>query len=163
MPALFEIWWPDISRWPVWASEKKKYWPGGLKSAPGQRASAYVEGCPHRQPVVSYSACFVCTLTFFALILSIIRNNAMNENGEMFADLCSFNRLIIGGSVFPHRRIHKATWVSPDHQTESDRPYLYKSEIQEIDARCKSTQRGRCSLRSPPSADKTEVETEEQS
>ena len=39
----------------------------------------------------------------------------MNEHGEMFADLCSFNRLIIGGSVFPHRRIHKATWVSPDH------------------------------------------------
>ena len=37
----------------------------------------------------------------------------MNENGEMFADLCSFDRLIIGGSVFPHRRIHKATWVSP--------------------------------------------------
>ena len=83
----------------------------------------------------------------------------MNENGEMFTDLCSFNRLIIGGSVFPHRRIHKATWVSP----ESDRPLLHKSEIQEIDARCKSTQRGRCSLRSPPSADKTEVETEEQS
>ena len=43
----------------------------------------------------------------------------MNENGEMFADLCSFNRLIIGGSVFPHRRIHKATWVSPDHRTEN--------------------------------------------
>ena len=46
---------------------------------------------------------------------------------------------------------------------EQDRPYLYKSEIQEIDAKCKSTQRGRYSLRSPPSADKTEVETEEQS
>ena len=87
----------------------------------------------------------------------------MNENGEMFAGLCSFNRLMIGGSVFPHRRIHKATWVSPDHQTENHQPYLHKSEIQEIDARCKSTQRGRCSLRSPSSADKTEVETEEHS
>ena len=43
----------------------------------------------------------------------------MRENGEMFADLCSFNILIIGGSVFPHRRIHKATWVSPDHRTEN--------------------------------------------
>ena len=46
---------------------------------------------------------------------------------------------------------------------ESDRPYLHKSEIHEIDARRKSTQRGRCSLRSPHSTDKTEVETEEQS
>ena len=43
----------------------------------------------------------------------------MNENGEMFADLCSFNILIIGGSVFPHRRIQNATWVSPDHRTEN--------------------------------------------
>ena len=27
--------------------------------------------------------------------------------------------MIIGGSLFPHRRIHKATWVSPDHRTEN--------------------------------------------
>ena len=43
----------------------------------------------------------------------------MNENGEMLADFCAFNNMIIGGSVFPHRRIHKATWVSPDHRTEN--------------------------------------------
>ena len=33
----------------------------------------------------------------------------MNENGERFADLCALNQLVIGGSIFPHRRIHKAT------------------------------------------------------
>ena len=33
----------------------------------------------------------------------------MSENGEMLADVCAFNNMIIGGSVFPHRRIHKAT------------------------------------------------------
>ena len=43
----------------------------------------------------------------------------MNENGEMLADFCAFNNMIIGGSVFPHRRIHKTTWVSPDHRTEN--------------------------------------------
>ena len=43
----------------------------------------------------------------------------MNENGEMLADFCAFNNMIIGGSVFPHRRIHKATWVSPDHRAEN--------------------------------------------
>ena len=52
----------------------------------------------------------------------------MNENGEMFADLCSFNRLIIGGSVFPHRRIHKATWVSPDHRTENQIDHICISQ-----------------------------------
>nr|KAG5692954.1 hypothetical protein BaRGS_031532 [Batillaria attramentaria] len=43
----------------------------------------------------------------------------MNENGERFADFCALNRLVIGGSIFPHKRIHKATWRSPDHVTEN--------------------------------------------
>ena len=43
----------------------------------------------------------------------------MNENGERFADLCALNQLVIGGSIFPHKRIHKATWRSPDHRTEN--------------------------------------------
>ena len=43
----------------------------------------------------------------------------MNENGEHFADLCALNQLVIGGSIFPHKRIHKATWISPNHVTES--------------------------------------------
>ena len=33
----------------------------------------------------------------------------MNENGGRFADLCALNQLVIGGSIFPHKRIHKAT------------------------------------------------------
>ena len=33
----------------------------------------------------------------------------MNDNGERFADLCALNQLVIGGSIFPHKRIHKAT------------------------------------------------------
>lgn len=43
----------------------------------------------------------------------------MNENGERFADLCALNQLVIGGSIFPHKHIHKATWRSPDHRTEN--------------------------------------------
>ncbi|XP_078357393.1 uncharacterized protein LOC144642296 [Oculina patagonica] len=43
----------------------------------------------------------------------------MNENGEQFAEVCAQNNLVIGGSVFEHRRIHKATWRSPDHVTEN--------------------------------------------
>ena len=45
-PPLFEIWWPDIYLGgPYGPVKNKMYWSGGLKSAPGQRASAYVEGC----------------------------------------------------------------------------------------------------------------------
>ncbi|VDP51886.1 unnamed protein product [Schistosoma curassoni] len=40
-----------------------------------------------------------------------------NENGERFANLCAFNKLVIGGTIFPHKRRHKATWISSDHTT----------------------------------------------
>ncbi|VDP73032.1 unnamed protein product [Schistosoma curassoni] len=41
-----------------------------------------------------------------------------NENEGRFANLCAFNKSVIGGTIFPHKRIHKATWISPDHTTE---------------------------------------------
>lgn len=41
----------------------------------------------------------------------------MNQNGELFADTCSNFKLVIGGTIFPHKDIHKATWVSPDSRT----------------------------------------------
>ena len=43
----------------------------------------------------------------------------MNENGEMFANFCAEHYLVIGGTVFPHKKSHKATWVSPDLKTEN--------------------------------------------
>ena len=43
----------------------------------------------------------------------------MNNNGERFADLCAKYELVIGGSVFPHKRIHKASWVSPNYTVEN--------------------------------------------
>ena len=43
----------------------------------------------------------------------------MNDNEERFVNACAANNIVIGGSVFPHKRIHKATWVSPDQVTEN--------------------------------------------
>ncbi|XP_052212089.1 uncharacterized protein LOC127831138 [Dreissena polymorpha] len=48
----------------------------------------------------------------------------MNDNGDRFADLCATSNLVIGGSVFHHRRIHKATWVSPNLSTENQINHL---------------------------------------
>ncbi|VDP17428.1 unnamed protein product [Schistosoma margrebowiei] len=42
-----------------------------------------------------------------------------NENGGRFANLCAFNKLVIGGNIFPHKRIHKTTWTSPDNTTQN--------------------------------------------
>ena len=43
----------------------------------------------------------------------------INENGELFTDLCAFNDLVIGGSLFNHKEIHKVTWNSPDNKTKN--------------------------------------------
>ncbi|VDP22474.1 unnamed protein product [Schistosoma margrebowiei] len=42
-----------------------------------------------------------------------------NGNGERFANLCAFNKLVIGRTIFSHKRIHKTTWTSPDHITQN--------------------------------------------
>uniref|UniRef100_A0A183KNJ4 Endo/exonuclease/phosphatase domain-containing protein n=1 Tax=Schistosoma curassoni TaxID=6186 RepID=A0A183KNJ4_9TREM len=42
-----------------------------------------------------------------------------NQSGERFANLCAFNKLVIGGTIFPHKCIHKITWISPDHTTQN--------------------------------------------
>ncbi|KAJ3581358.1 hypothetical protein NHX12_016737 [Muraenolepis orangiensis] len=52
----------------------------------------------------------------------------MNANGERFAAACADNNLVIGGSVFQHKNIHKATWVSPDHTTENQIDHICISQ-----------------------------------
>ena len=48
----------------------------------------------------------------------------MNNNGERFTDLCAEHKQVIGGSMFPHKRVHKATWVSPNYRTENQTDHL---------------------------------------
>ena len=38
----------------------------------------------------------------------------MSEKGERPATFCGNNYLVIGGSLFKHRDIHKITWTSPN-------------------------------------------------
>lgn len=61
----------------------------------------------------------------------------VNNNGERFVDLCAEHELI-GGSVFPHKRIHKATWVSPNYTVENQIDHfciLRKSRRTQLDVR----------------------------
>ncbi|KAL9979384.1 hypothetical protein ACROYT_G017038 [Oculina patagonica] len=52
----------------------------------------------------------------------------INENGDMFIDFCAFNDLCIGGSFFQHRKIHKATWSSPDLRTHNQIDHITVSK-----------------------------------
>ena len=43
----------------------------------------------------------------------------ITDNGERFIDICQENNLVIGGTLFTHKDIHKLTWTSPDGKTQS--------------------------------------------
>ena len=40
----------------------------------------------------------------------------LNDNGDRLVSFCTEHRLVIGGTIFPHKEIHKATWKSPNQQ-----------------------------------------------
>ena len=42
-----------------------------------------------------------------------------NDNGGRLCDLSDMNELVITGTLFSHKTIHKATWTSPDGTTKS--------------------------------------------
>lgn len=51
-----------------------------------------------------------------------------NENGDLFVDICLTFDLLMGGTSFIHKRIHKLTWVLPNGITEN--------QIEGIHTRC---------------------------
>ena len=55
----------------------------------------------------------------YETVMGVHGLGVMNDNGEWFVNACAINNIVIGGSVFTHKRIHKTTWVSPDQVTEN--------------------------------------------
>ena len=46
-------------------------------------------------------------------------SGCINNKGTRLSDLCVENNLVISGTLFKHRYIHKTTWRSPDNNTVS--------------------------------------------
>ena len=47
----------------------------------------------------------------------------MNENGVKLLEFCN-NNLVVGGTLFPHRYIHKLTWYSPNTRDRNQIDHL---------------------------------------
>ena len=51
-----------------------------------------------------------------------------NENGERLCEFCDMNELVITRTLFPHKNIHKATWVSPNRITMNQIDHILINE-----------------------------------
>ena len=48
----------------------------------------------------------------------------MNNNGQRLASFCLSNNMVIGGTLFPHKNIHKLTWISPNGKDQNQIDHL---------------------------------------
>lgn len=78
--------------------------------------------------------------TGYEQVMGIHGLGVMNDNGERFAERCAINNLVIRGSVFPHKRIHKSSWVSPDGVSENQIDHIciskkFRRSLQDVRVR----------------------------
>ncbi|CAB3986927.1 Hypothetical predicted protein [Paramuricea clavata] len=91
------------------------------------RLQTIVESCPGRDFTIMmghFNAKIGNDNTGWEEVMGCHGLGDINDNGKRFADLCASHNLVIGGSIFPHKRIHQATWVSPDQTTENQIDHL---------------------------------------
>ena len=63
----------------------------------------------------------------------------LNDNRERLCHFCDENNMVIGGTLFQHRDIHKTTWTSPSGATKSQIDHIrnngkWRSSSQDVRA-----------------------------
>ena len=75
------------------------------------------------------------------LIMGMHGVGEQNENGEWFSELCMFTDLVIGGTLFPYKPIHKKTLKYPDGKTESQIDHItidikWRRSLHDVGVKC---------------------------
>ncbi|VDO64050.1 unnamed protein product [Schistosoma margrebowiei] len=86
------------------------------------RLQSIIEKCPTKDLTIlmgDFNAKVGTDNTGYEDIMGRHALGERNKNGERFANLCAFNKLVIGGTIFPYKRIHKTIWTSLDHTTQN--------------------------------------------
>ena len=60
-----------------------------------------------------------------------------SDNGERMISSCEVNNMVIMSTMFPHRDIHKQTWISPDGKTKNQIDHIcintkFKRSIEDV-------------------------------
>ncbi|VDP79134.1 unnamed protein product, partial [Schistosoma mattheei] len=87
-----------------------------------ERLQSIIEKCPRKDLIIlvgDLNAKVGIDNTEYEDVMGRHGLGERNENGERFANLCAFNKFVIGGRIFPHERIQKAIRISPDHTKEN--------------------------------------------
>ena len=88
-----------------------------LKEVFSEALQAEVERSPTQDPLIvmgDLNAMIGSDNTSNERVMGKHGYGRMNDNGERLVDFCGINNLAIGGSLFPHKDIHKITWISPN-------------------------------------------------
>ncbi|VDP33339.1 unnamed protein product [Schistosoma margrebowiei] len=91
------------------------------------RLQSIIEKCPTKDLTIlmgDFNAKVRMNNTGYENIMGRQGLGERNKNGERFANLCAFNKQVIVGTIFPHKRIHKTTWTSANHTTQNQIDHL---------------------------------------
>lgn len=59
---------------------------------------------------------------------AVSRSSDVHLIYQRIDECIGFYNLVVGGSVFSHKKVHKATWVSPDRNTEKQIDHICVSK-----------------------------------
>ncbi|XP_060069976.1 craniofacial development protein 2-like [Ylistrum balloti] len=92
-----------------------------------QELQEIVDGCSKNDTIIimgDLNAKVRSDNTGYERAMGVHGLGTQNDNGERLREFCQLNGLVITGTLFPHKDIHKATWMSAIGQVKNQIDHL---------------------------------------